>query len=347
MAISSLSGWYHFAFAIILIMLVATTILYGIAASQLTTTNTATSSSAIVANNKTAQSLFYGGMVAGIVTIIILIIVYGYTLYSVSKTDELLLITKELITTAQFSTIYYIFYIFIFILILFVAGLGIAAISYIDSSTNNSGGSSARSYGIGAVIAAIISAFFVIFMALPIYWYNQRLSGLLILPVVDMKPRQKSLAPYTFVSNPDAIGDFEGTITVAGNIKERPNYTYIDGQLVESDSQSTVSIPINDIYHVGKNSVPGQVLPVKRPITPVQQNQLRRRQLAEVDEKAIRQDQLDEINLQSQRNQLLQQRQTFLENREAQLKSQIQQEQLKLARLNQQPNLNTNIASLM
>jgi hypothetical protein len=245
---------YYIAVVLALIMIIIATILVFFAASYLNTTNTATSNATVVANNQTARWWLFG---AGIVGIIIAIILFFFIFYVYSGTniDILTLTTPVLVASAQFGWGYIIGFIILIIMLILMAAFAFIGVTYIDSSTNNQNGSSARTM---AIIAGVIAFLSIIFIGIMWWWirgYNSYLEALLIAPTAVSKPRGPSLAPYNFVSNPDSLGDFEGTITVRGNIKERPNYVYIDGKLVESDVQSTASIPINDVYSIKPNKV--------------------------------------------------------------------------------------------
>lgn len=265
MALAVLGFGYHFLAIIALILLLLTAGLLGFAASNLTTTNNATSNATIVANNKTAQSFFYGGMVAAIITFIMLLVFYIITVVGVYRVDETKLITIELVNAAQFSYWYYVILVIIGLFGFITAALAIVGVSYVDASNSNSGGSTARSYGIAAIFSAFISAILIFIMIWPIYSFNR---SLVIFAgqqgAVGVVPVNKEEGVFNIANNPNSNKIFSGTIKISGKVTGAPVYANVNGVLVASNVASTGEEKYNEEYTFVNNKIVApqkQILP--------------------------------------------------------------------------------------
>lgn len=249
-------GWYYLGLGLAYLLIILATILIFFAPSYLQTTNTASTSSAVVANNKTATSYFYGAGVAGIIAFLILLFITFYTLYY-RTTDYKLITTPEDVVKYQYGWGTYIGIIFIIIILILMIVLIILGISYIDGSTANNGGSSARGFAWGSVVVGALALIPIFIMWWRLYTYNQFLKSLVKKMVVD-KPKDSVEGLYSFIKNPNNMNEFEGTIKLNGYIKGKSAYTYINGKREESTVPSHGRQAYEESYTVGNPLVVNQ-----------------------------------------------------------------------------------------
>jgi hypothetical protein len=152
----SFTGIYV-SISFIILMLIISAILFFIAGSYLETTNSNTS---ISNNNKTAKFLLFG---AGIITSVLLFLyfIFIFIIYGI---------------TGRYGIGSYLLLIVSLILIMIAVVLAIIAIFYIDGSSVNINGGTARELAIAGAIITFITMIFVFYIIYKLYNYNTYLN---------------------------------------------------------------------------------------------------------------------------------------------------------------------------
>jgi hypothetical protein len=233
---------YNIALVVTFLLLAAATALLFIAPTYLTVTNSATTNATIVANNKTAQGALYGAAVSALIAVLILF-VFFFFYFRFTVVDVVTLNTPVLVEGAKFGWGYYIALLFAWILTIVIVGLGIYGISYIDTSTNNTGGSTARSLAIIGVVLGILSFFLILYMVYETWAYNRYLDTLLVEPVVGVAADAR-IGPISLVTNPGNNNNtFTGEVRITGTKIKGPTFTMVNGvkQPVSDNTTENVS----------------------------------------------------------------------------------------------------------
>ena len=243
---------YNIALVVTFLLLAAATALLFIAPTYLTVTNSATTNATIVANNKTAQGALYGAAASALIAVLILF-TFFFFYFRFTVVDVVTLTTPDLVEGAKFGWRYYIALLFAWILTIVIVGLGIYGISYIDTSTNNTGGSTARSLAIIGVVLGILSFFLLLYMVYETWAYNRYLDTLLVAPVVGVAA-DATIGPISLVTNPGNNNNtFTGEVRITGTKVKGPTFTLVNG--VKQPVSENVNENVNEVIHFKNGQV--------------------------------------------------------------------------------------------
>jgi hypothetical protein len=260
---------YNIALVITFLLLGAATALLFVAAGNLTVTNTATTNATIVANNKTAQGALYGAAVSAIIATLILLAMAIYFWATSSRRDvELVTLTSQAaIEAAQLGWIYYFALFLSWILTLVAIGVGIYGITFIDNSTNNTGGSTAKSMAIIGIVLAILGFFGLLYLIYETWAYNRYIGN----PTVVSK--ESIEGPVALRTNDKT---FNGEVHIKGSVHAAPVYYDVGDGKVLTKNAADISINNTILYTNGVASAADEKKLVNINQPQMNQNNLRR-----------------------------------------------------------------------